>query len=156
MPNSEKVKEAYNYLEDRFGVRKRELEGLKFREVSGDVWLKSEKDSGLESETEGVRALRFMDIGVKPTTYFLQLLDSKIGRNVVGLEEDEFMLLLEDEMIERDKDLIEESRYAVKEKGYVALEYCGRVIGCGFFMDNLVSSRIPEGRASELRESLMS
>lgn len=147
MPGSEKTEkaeEAIEYVKERFGVDIGEIEGLKFEEVSGDIWLTSEDETSLEAETQGIRAVRVMDIGLKPTTYFLQLLGDDISRNVVEVTEDEFKALLSGDMIERD----------MSEKGYVALEFEGKVFGCGFYMDDLVSSRIPEGRAKELLGTL--
>lgn len=140
MPDSGKTEEAAEYMRDRFGVDIDEMEGLEFREVSGDVWLASEEETSLEPETQGLRAVRVMDIGLKPTTYLLQLLGGKISRNVVEVDEKEFKALLSGAMIERSLD----------EKGYVAIKFDGKVFGCGFYMDELVSSRIPEGRAKEL------
>jgi len=144
LQNSEKVDKAFEYVENRFGVEKEDIEGLGFREVSGDVWVSSSEDSGLEAETYGIRAIRFMDIGLKPTTYFLQLLGEKIKHNDVRVDEKEFKTLLQGDMIERKMD----------EKGYVAIVYDSRVFGCGFYMDELVSSRVPEGRAKELLNTL--
>lgn len=145
MQNSEnKPEKAKEYLEKRFAVKEEELESLKLEEVSGDIWLKSGKKSGLEAETRGIRAVRFMDIGLKPTTYVLQLLGDRISRNKVEVSEREFKTLLSGEMIERE----------MKEKGYVAIVYEDEVYGCGFYMDELVSSRIPEGRADELLGAL--
>jgi len=135
--------EAREYLKERFGVKKEELEGLGLREVSGDIWLSPEEKSGLEFETSGIRAVRFMDIGLKPTTYLLQLLGDSIRENRVETTEKEFRDLLRGDMIER----------VMEEKGYVALVYEGKVFGCGFYMDELVSSRIPEGRAKELLDT---
>jgi NOL1/NOP2/fmu family ribosome biogenesis protein len=140
LPDSGKTEEAAEYMRDRFGVDIDEMEGLEFREVSGDVWLASEEETSLEPETQGLRAVRVMDIGLKPTTYLLQLLGGKISRNVVEVDEKEFKALLSGAMIERSLD----------EKGYVAIKFDGKVFGCGFYMDELVSSRIPEGRAKEL------
>ncbi len=131
-------------MKQRFGVDMEEVEGLELREVSGDIWVASEEKTSLEAETEGIRAVRLMDIGLKPTTYFLQLLGDRISKNIVELDEREFEALLSGEMVEREMD----------EKGYVALMYRGKIFGCGFYMDELVSSRIPEGRAKELAGAL--
>jgi NOL1/NOP2/fmu family ribosome biogenesis protein len=144
LPDSGKTEEAVEYVKERFGVDIEEMEGLKFREVSGDIWLASEDKKSLEAETQGIRAVRVMDIGLKPTTYFLQLLDDELSRNVVEVTQEEFEALLGGDMIERFMD----------EKGYVAVSFEGKVFGCGFYMDELVSSRIPEGRAKELLGTL--
>ncbi|WP_347720346.1 hypothetical protein [Candidatus Nanohalovita haloferacivicina] len=144
MPNSENTESAIEYMEERFGVNQEDLEGLQLKEISGDIWLCSEEESGYETETKGIRAVRVMDIGLKPTTYLLQLLQDEISKNKVAVSEEEFRDLLNGQMIERELD----------EKGYVAIEFDGRVIGCCFYMDNLISSRIPEGRGSELLGAL--
>ncbi|MFB6114790.1 MAG: hypothetical protein ABEK04_00740 [Candidatus Nanohalobium sp.] len=164
MQDSEnKPERAKEYLEERFGVKEEELEGLKLKEVSGDVWLKSVKGSGLEAETFGIRAVRFMDIGLKPTTYVLQLLGDRITEARVEVNEQEFRTLLEGDMIEREMGKQECSCEEPSDKdeewnccgrGYVAIVFEGEVYGCGFYMDELVSSRIPEGRADELLGTL--
>lgn len=132
------------YLEQRFGV---DLDETRYRleKVNGDLWLVSEQmENCLEAETKGVRGVRCMDIGLKPTTYLLQLLQDEISRNRIKLDREEFLTLLEGGMIERK----------MKEKGYVALSFNGYVFGCGLYKDELVSSRIPQGRGEELRELL--
>ena len=140
----DKPEKAMEYLEERFGIEKQDLQGLQLKEVSGDVWLAPEKETGLEKETSGIRAVRFMDIGLKPTTYLLQILGDRISKNKIETDKEEFKTLLEGEMIERKLD----------EKGYVAVFHDGKAFGCGFYMDELVSSRIPEGRAEELLGTL--
>jgi len=104
----------------------------------GDYWYCREPRE--KYETNGIRAIRDMDIGLKPTTYFLQLIQDKITKNKIHLNEKEFKALLNNEMIEKN----------MGEKGYVALFYNERCIGCGFYKDNLISTRIPKGRAQEL------
>ncbi|QGA80574.1 hypothetical protein [Candidatus Nanohalobium constans] len=138
MPNSRN--KAKKYLEERFGVETKELT---LKEISGDFWLTSSEESNLEFETEGIRAVRVMDIGLKPTTYLLQLLDDEISRNVIEVNEKEMKTLEEGGMIQR----------TMGKKGYIALKFQGRVIGCGLYKDELVSSRIPEGRMKELVDS---
>lgn len=110
---------------------------------SGDYWYCREPEE--RYETSGVRAVRDMDIGLKPTTYFLQLLGPHIGKNRVEISREDLEVLTDGGMIQ----------YQGLEKGYVALFFEGRCIGCGFYMDELISSRIPEGRANELVNSLI-
>jgi len=130
--------EAESYLQDRFGV---DTSDLNLRQVNGDYWLTSPKQSTLEFKTEGVRAIRVMDIGLKPTTYLLQLLEDRIEKNVADVSYQELEILAKEEgLIQRE----------MKDKGYIALKFEGRVIGCGFYMDGLISSRIPKGRLEEL------
>jgi NOL1/NOP2/sun family putative RNA methylase len=132
------LNKAEEYMRDRFGV---DPDRINLEKINGDYWLCPEEASELEFETRGIRAVRDMDIGLKPTTYFLQLIQDEIGRNVTEVSAEELRTFNEDELIERKME---------DEKGYVALEFEDRVIGCGFYMDELVSSRIPEGRLNEL------
>ncbi|MFP4038594.1 MAG: hypothetical protein ACLFTA_02320 [Candidatus Nanohaloarchaea archaeon] len=126
-----------NYLNERFGV---EPEGEFY--YNGDYWYCRQPDK--KYETNGIRAVREMNIGLKPTTYFLQLLGPELEKNVVNISGEELEVLEEGGMIQRD----------MESKGYVALKYEDRVLGCGFYMDGLVSSRIPEGRFEELIKTL--
>lgn len=132
MPNSD----AREYIENRFGI---ELEGELYHR--GDYWYCREPEE--KYETNGIRAIRDMDIGLKPTTYFLQLVGHEIEKNRVELSREELETLLDREMIENKN---------IDEKGYVALFYNGKCLGCGFYKDELISSRIPKGRGNELIE----
>jgi NOL1/NOP2/fmu family ribosome biogenesis protein len=139
------VEDAWEYFEERFAVSRGDLEEFEVVKRSGDFWLVSDaEEPDLEYETEGIRFLRDTGNFLKPTTYGLQILESRISRNRVKLDREEFLDLLDGEMIQRD----------LGEKGYVALEYEGRVFGCGLYKDGLVSSRVPKGRAKELRKIL--
>ncbi|MFB6213162.1 MAG: hypothetical protein ABEJ07_01185 [Candidatus Nanohaloarchaea archaeon] len=144
MPDS--ASRGWRYLEDRFGVTKECLEDHRLKEVSGDLWLVSEGlVTGLDVETYGIRFIRIMDVGLKPTTYGLQLIGRYIQDNVVELERQELVKLLRrEEMVEGE----------MESKGYVALRYEDRVIGCGFYKNGKVSSRVPKGRGKELLDIL--
>ena len=133
LPNSD----AREYVKERFGT---ELEG-EFH-YNGDFWYCREPQE--RYETNGIRAVRDMDIGLKPTTYFLQLIEDKIEENRVDLSIEELEALLTGDMIE----------YSGLKKGYVALFFEGLCIGCGFYMHELISSRVPEGRGEELLNTL--
>ncbi len=142
MPGS--VDEAWEYLEERFDIGREET-AFTLREVNGDIWITSpEMETELEAETYGIRFIRQMKIGLKPTTYGLQLVGDRLEKNVVDLDRRELEDLLNGDMIE----------VTGLTKGYVALRFQHRVIGCGFYKDELVSSRIPKGRAKELKEIL--
>lgn len=142
LPDSENQskKDPETYLRERFGVSvPKELE---ISERHGDFWLGT--DPGAEVETDGIRAIRDTGKYLKPTTYLLQLIEDRITGNIVNVSRDELESLLEGDMIERD----------LEQKGYVAIRYDGKVLGCGLYKDGLVSSRIPKGRGKELLEIL--
>ena len=142
MPNSRN--KPWEYLEERFGVDRDSLPGHEIVKRSGAYWMIS-KDSkefldDLEVETAGFRLLRITKYGLKPTTYGLQFLEDQIRDNIVELSDEELQKMLNrNGMLDRDM-----------EKGYVALKHEGDLIGCGFYMDGVVSSRIPKGRSQEL------
>jgi len=147
LPSSES--KSWKYLEERFGVKRKEITKYKIIERSGDYWIVSKNfgtvKNDLEIDTAGLRLLRKTGIGLKPTTYALQLLENQIKKNIVTLEKNELLKLLKREkMIPRKLD----------EEGYVALKYKGRIIGCGMYKDNVVSSRIPKGRSKEFAEMI--
>ncbi|MFB6116824.1 MAG: hypothetical protein ABEK10_04925 [Candidatus Nanosalina sp.] len=152
MPGSESredlaVEDAWNYLEERFKVRKKDLEGFEIVKRSGDFWLVSAGDfPDLEFETEGIRFLRDTGKYLKPTTYGLQILDSKVSSARVEVSAEELEVLLDGDMIERELDV---------GKGYVAIVYDDKVIGCGLYKGELASSRISRGRAEELRNIMV-
>ncbi len=138
--------DGWRYLENRFGINREELEDYELREKSGDLWLvSSDAETGLEVETHGIRFIRIMDIGMKPTTYALQLLGDDIGKNTVELDRDELVMLL------RREDMVERQ---MSEEGYVALKFQDHIIGCGFYRNGTVSSRVPKGRGKELAKIL--
>lgn len=142
MPDSENQskKDPETYLQERFGVSvPKELE---ITERYGDFWLGT--DPGTEVETDGIRAIRDTGKYLKPTTYLLQLIEDQVTENIVNVSREELESLLEGDMIERE----------LGQKGYVAIRYDGKVLGCGLYKDGLVSSRIPKGRGKELLEIL--
>jgi len=140
------VKDAWKYLNERFGIRKEDIESYKIIKKSGDFWLTSNhSEPDLEYETVGIRFLRDTGKYIKPTTYGLQILGGKIESAIIEVSKKELITLLDGDMIERELGI---------EKGYVAIEYEGDVVGCGLYKDELVSSRISTGRADELKNLL--
>lgn len=142
MPNSSS--EVWKFLEERFGIDRDEFSRYELVKKSGDWWLTT-GTCDLEVETNGVRAVRELDIGLKPTTYLLQILGDSISRNVFEPTEEEFLKLMRrEEMIDAD----------FEKEGYVAIRFRGRIAGCGFYKDGVVSSRVSKGRAGELADLL--
>ncbi|MFB6209115.1 MAG: hypothetical protein ABEJ56_03160 [Candidatus Nanohaloarchaea archaeon] len=146
MLQSSGSEDAWNYLEERFGVGSHDLANFKLQKISGSYWLHTgTMEIDLKYETRGIRFLRETGRGLKPTTYALQLLGPRISKNIVEIDESELKkLLAREEMIEKE----------VEEEGYVAIRFEGRIIGCGMYRDGVVSSRIPKGRSEELLEIL--
>ncbi len=137
---------GWNYIEERFGVERGELKNYELRKRSGDLWLVSrDLETSLNIEAHGIRFIRDTNIGLKPTTYSLQFLGDRIEKNRVEMSREETLKMLKrEEMIERN----------LEKEGYVALEFEDCIVGCGFYRNGKVSSRIPKSRSQELEEIL--
>lgn len=139
------MEQAQNYLEERFGVAPDDpvMNGLALKLVADDIWLTlDDTETSLDVKTYGIRCVRIQDIGLKPTTYALQFFNEHITKNVVELSRNELLAVLDGDLVDTDTDVTE---------GYVALKHDGRVWGCGMYRNRTASSRIPKGRAKELR-----
>ncbi|MFB6217105.1 MAG: hypothetical protein ABEJ72_09095, partial [Candidatus Aenigmatarchaeota archaeon] len=74
-----------------------------------------------------------------------QFLGDRIEKNIVEVDREELVKLLRrEEYVDRN----------LEDSGYVALKFDGRIIGCGFYREGTVSSRIPKGRGKELAENI--
>jgi len=133
------------YFADRFGVNPGFWEDFTVYERSGSIWVSSaEVDHDDAAMASGLRALRDTNLGLKPTTYFLQFLDDAIERNVYELEDEELeRLVFERETLECDMD-----------GGYVALRFRGRIIGCGLVTSRGLETQIPKSRGNDLEAML--
>lgn len=145
---SDPVEQAWAYLRDRFGIQQDDavLDGLTLEQVSGDVWLVPEQhESAYAVKTYGIRCVRMQDIGLKPTTYALQLLEPAVSQNVVTVDRTQLQELLAGELVPVDA-----VDGALDGEGYVGIRYGDRLLGCGLYKNDTVSSRIPKGRGQEL------
>ena len=92
----------------------------------------------------GLRIGRNFPKGFKPTSVFLSALGSLITRSLVHVE------------LEAARQLLLGHRipFSGTEVGYVALSYCGDILGCGRSHDGKLHALIPTGRRKELLEIL--
>lgn len=143
MPGS--GRRARTYFAETFGVDRSFWEPYDFHERSGDIWLISD---GMELEDEfmaaGIRLLRDTGIGLKPTTYGLQVLGEAITERRVELSRDE----LEELVFDRER------LDCPLSNGYVALVFRDTVIGCGLVTGKGLQTQIPKGRAQDLESML--
>jgi hypothetical protein len=136
------TEDVLNYVASRFGVRSEDLKKFNIVERSGDFWLVSDQNlPDLDYETQGVRFVRDTGKYLKPTTYGLQILGEKISNAQIQVNREELKTVLDGDMVEKEMKV---------DEGYVAIIYKERIIGCGLYKDNLLSSRIPKGRGKEL------
>lgn len=121
--------------------------GFDVYEKGGSLWVVS-KDMEMEEgfTVAGIRALRRLDAGFKPTTYMLQFLGRKLRKNIISLDEQKFKrIVLKRKRSERVPSL---------PSGYVALMYRNKIIGCGLVTPKGLESQIPKTRTKELRDVL--
>lgn len=108
---------------------------------SDSAWLTTSEVERESVGTPGIRAVRFNKF-TKPTTYLLQYLDGRLRSNSVSLTRTELLSCVSGEIVTKRAEVSE---------GYVALTFRSRVLGCGLYKDESVSSRIPKHKASEIR-----
>lgn len=98
----------------------------------------------------GLRALRKVPQGWKPTTPLLQFFDRYITRNRVSLTAEQLKQLLSGQGLDCLKEGILTNEIS---PGYVALELDGVVVGCGFFNGRFLNHQLSKVRATELAEA---
>jgi len=136
-------KEVASFFSSRFGVVREALEELSFVERGGgEIWATSAPTpTGIaSSRPAGVRILRRMPRGFKPTTVFLCLLDDRI--TAARME-------VQDVAVLKQLLLGQPIAYTIDD-GYVAISYCGDVLGCGVAKDGRVRALIPTQKRREL------
>lgn len=144
MPSSDdRNREALAYLREEFGVE--ELPG-KLIQRSGDWWLTTvpQVPEGVRVHSLGVRLLRAQSRGLKPTSFGLMLLGTRVRKRRVELTRKELVALLLGRSLDRG-DL---------PSGYVALCLDGVVVGCGHVKGGRLRCQIPRGRRQELLTAL--
>ncbi len=144
MPDYESLhEEVTSFFSSRFGVSLNQLEQLSFIERGGgEIWATSAPTpTGIESSRPaGVRILRRMPHGFKPTTVFLCLLGRRITAARMEVEDVAILKLLL---------LGQPVAYAIDD-GYVAISYRGDVLGCGVAKGGNVRALIATQKRREL------
>ena len=137
--------EVRAYFEERFGVDRAALCGLRFRERGDDIWAdrSSEPIDIVARRPPGLRVLRRTPHGLKPTTAFLIHLGARITASRVEVDLDRLEALLMGRKLD-----------TLQSDGFVALSYRGDVVGCGRIGRGLLRAVIPTGRRRELLVAL--
>lgn len=145
MPASEKpsVHEMRDLLATRFGVRRSFLDGLRFVVRNDEIWATSAPESDWESiasRPAGIRALRLMPRGAKPTSGFLMFLGCEIRAGLVRIGEQAAF----------EKLLLGRPVPVEGEDGYVAVSFRDDVIGCGELRRGQLRLLLATGRRNAL------
>ena len=139
------------FLEERFGIPPRVLEELELWETGGGIWaIRRSPHLGalgaLRPQAVGMRVLRRMKGGWKPTSCALQAWGRWISRNALALSGEQLRRFLQGEP----------QRIGAREgvtPGYVAVRLPeGPVLGCGLYTaGGTLYCQIPRERRRSLR-----
>ncbi|MBN1859089.1 hypothetical protein JW848_07795 [Candidatus Bipolaricaulota bacterium] len=126
MPASEgpSLPEIRRLLIHRYGIRESFLDTLRFVVRNDEIWVTTAPESHWESiacRPVGIRALRLMPRGIKPTSAFLMFLGREIRANLVAM----------DDRAAFEKLLLGRPLPTEGEDGFVGVAFRGDVIGCG-------------------------
>ncbi|MCX6094455.1 MAG: hypothetical protein NTY63_06520 [Candidatus Bipolaricaulota bacterium] len=128
-----------------FGVAKGDLDTLDVTENNGEIWAAAARTPARvrTRRPSGLRALRLMPDGPKPTSTFLSCLGDRLHTARVNVSLDSLRALLLGRRIGVDLP-----------DSYVAIAYDGLVLGCGRVQRSELHTLIPTGRRRELLEVL--
>jgi len=140
--SDEEVRYILSFLEERYGFPKHIFDGYTFL-VRGrnSIWIFSGHPSMLEMiprvDVAGIRALHLsIKKTLKPTTIFLQVFGRYATKNIVELRsEDEAITFMSGGSIAREYNV---------EEGFVIVKFDGDVLGCGFYSNGVLRSKIPK------------
>ncbi len=146
-------REVLRYLLQRFGIPVEVLDRYNYIWSGGAIWMTSVPLELLPThravQRVGLRALRKVPQGWKPTTPLLQFFDRYITRNRVSLTQEQWKQLLSGQAIDCLKEGILTDQLS---PGYIALELDGVIVGCGFFNGRFLNHQLSKVRAAELAE----
>jgi len=128
-----------SYLEDRFGIGRREFEGFLFFRKKKSWWIFKDTPlltvaSYLKVSRMGMKAFQKVGQFLKPTTRFIQVFGRLATRAALVISEGQLKDLLEGEGLCLDLDI---------EQGYVILKLDEkRVLGLGLYVNGTLRSQI--------------
>lgn len=149
MPASPELKRQITvFYQQQFGIPEPFLRGLLIEVNKEEIWGGTGAVlPGLYSARPmGLRIGRNFPTGFKPTSVFLAALGPRISQSKIRVELEDLRKLLLGQRIP----------FSGPEKGYVALEYQGDILGCGRIHQGKLQALIPTGRRKELLEILRS
>lgn len=147
-------REVLRYLPQRFGVPVEVLDRYNYIWSGYAIWMTSVPLELLPNHKAvqriGLRALRKVPNGWKPTTPLLQFLDKYITLNKVTLTEEQWKRLLSGQAIDCLHETVLPETIS---PGYVALALGDVIVGCGFFNGRFLNHQVSKVRAAELAEA---
>ncbi|MFA0753588.1 MAG: hypothetical protein IMHGJWDQ_001366 [Candidatus Fervidibacter sp.] len=147
-------REVLRYLPQRFGIPIEVLDRYYYLFSGGAIWMTSVPLEIVPNhravQRVGLRALRKVPNGWKPTTPLLQFFDRYITRHRIDLTEEQWRQLLSGQGIDCLREGIDTKAWT---PGYVALALNGVVLGCGYFNGRFLNHQLSKVRAAELAEA---
>jgi 16S rRNA (cytosine1407-C5)-methyltransferase len=134
------IKEAFNYLEQEFGLEKKFFEEFLFYLKKDEIWILSKKFKEIVNPFDLRRGMRFLRKhfkGYKLTTNFVQIFGHLFKNRILKIEEFE-----DAKKFCEGKDVKISSPF----KGQVIVFYKDYPIGTGFFEGDILKSQIPRSR----------
>ena len=138
-------KEVEEYFAS-FGVPKSAFAGKEFVKISNSIWLVTKglkKPQEFNVQTYGLRIMHVVKWGLKPTSFALQLLAKHINKRICEVDGKELLGLIEGKPLARKM-----------ERGYVALKFRGKIIGCALSTGEKIYSQLPKLLMQSFKELL--
>ena len=145
LPASEKpsLTEIRLLLVSRYGISQTFIDRLRFVVRGDEIWATTAPETDWESiasRPPGIRALRMLPRGLKPTSGFLAFLGDEVRTARVEIED---RAVFEQLLLGRPVP-------SEREDGYVAVSFCGDVIGCGEVRRGKLRTLLATGRRNTL------
>jgi NOL1/NOP2/fmu family ribosome biogenesis protein len=141
-------KKILDYFLNRFGIPEKTFDGFCFLMGERKIWVVRNHPelegilNQLKVESAGIPLLRTKPSMWKPTTAGLHLFGLHATRNVIDLVGDAMQAFLKKETIDGPFPI---------ESGFVIVRCEGKVLGCGIYGKQGLSSLIPEKRGEPFR-----
>lgn len=149
MPASPELRhEITTFYQQQFSVPESFMRNLMIEVNKEEIWggTGAALPGIYSARPMGLRIGRKFPAGFKPTSVFLAALGSHISQSKVSVELEDLRKLLLGQRIP----------FSGPERGYVALQYRGDILGCGRAHQGKLQALIPTGRRKELLEILRS
>jgi NOL1/NOP2/fmu family ribosome biogenesis protein len=128
------------FFKERFGI---DLKGYKIIFRGEIFWLNSVNlPSSLKLVSLGIPIARLIKKKeIKPTTWGLILLDKKIKKNKIELNEKEIKKILVQQKLKKELKI---------DDGFVALSFRRKTLGCALYENKLIKSQLPKQKRDQL------
>lgn len=138
--DSEEIREVLSFLENEFGIEKRNFERFCFYLKRDEVWILSEKIKNIKNPFDLRRGLRFarkIKGGYKITTNAVQIFGKLVKNKRVYLED-----------FESARDFLEgrDIKISSPYMGQVVVFYKDYVLGVGSLKNGILKSQVPRSR----------